>query len=416
MTDPSQTIADAAIEQPLLAALIRRDPGPLAGLVQGNAALWEKVCARARDHRCLPYLYRVFDQAGVAAPVPFGSGLRQRWVLRALSIQRECRHLHDILSEAGIAHVFLKGVPLAVSAYPEPWLRPLRDIDLLVAPEDLARAQALLVDRGGPIERYAHKDETPGDPDAKHLAPVWSPGRVIAVELHGHAADAGSGLGLAALARLDAALWESAVDIPVGESTLPVPGPEALFVHLVMHGVYDHELNNGPLFVTDLIHLLERMPPDPLGVVALAGELGIERGLALALALVPEQTPGRAEMCDAVRAALSEGDALALSEDAAAALLLQDSAARTDLRLAADMADRTWGQRLRLMVRKTFPSHETMINRWRMEGHTAPPPARGLWLWFITVRLRGMHRSGDSLPRTRDHLMRLRALRDGRGP
>lgn len=414
MSDHSHMSAAGPVEEPILAALVRRDPAAIACLASGDRAFWDRVCDRARDHRCLPYLCWVLDQARIVPVIPFDPALRRRWLVRALSVQKECLDLHRLLSEAGIAHLFLKGVPLAAGAYPEPWLRPLRDIDLLVAPADLGRAQALLLDHGGPIERYAHKTGTTADPQAKHLVPVWSPGRVIAVELHGHAADAGAGLDAAAQARLDAMLWEGAVEMPLAGEALPVPGPEALFVHLVLHGVYDHELNNGPLFLTDLVHLMERMPPDPARVVALAGDLGITRGVALALSLLPEETAGRAGIAAALRAA--GADLPELPEASAAALLLQDSAARTDLRLAADLAGRPQASRLRLLAGKAFPARETMIDRWRMEGHEGPPPVSNMafWLWFVVVRLRGMRRASGRTPAGRDHLMRLRALRDGR--
>ena len=417
MTDLTQTIAGEVVEKPLLLALIRRDPEPLAAVVRGDVALWEAVCARAGDHRCLPYLNWVLDQNGVAPPVAFAPALRQRWILRSLAIQRECLRLHRILADAGIAHLFLKGVPLAITAYPESWLRPVRDIDLLVAAEDLTRAQALLLAHGGPIERYAHRLDERVDPKAKHLVPVWSPGQVIAVELHGHATEAGTGPLPQTSTCLDAMLWASATDISLGDTALPVPGPEALFVHLVLHGIYDHELNNGPLFVLDLIHLLERMAPDPRRVVELAEYLGITRGLALALSLVPERTVGRSDILNALKGADTPDCLPTLGLDRAAALLLQDSAARTELRMSADLSAGSGWQRMRLLAGKILASRKTMTTRWRMEGHTAPPPASfpRLWCWFVWTRVRGLRRTGSAHPRNRDHLLHLRSLRDGKG-
>lgn len=413
------------VERLILRALIQGTPSTLAVLADAGAGLWPRVRARVQEHRCLPYLVWAMDhRAGTAPPEPALAGERRRWQMRALAIRGECLRLHRLLSDAGIAHLFLKGVPLAVGAYPEAWLRPLRDIDLLVAPEDLQKAQALLLDHGGPITRYAHKSGTPVDAGVKHLVPVWSPGRIIPVELHGHAADAGSGLGPEALARLDAALWQGAVALRMDDASLPVPGPEALFVHLVLHGIYDHELNNGPLFVTDLIHVLRRMPPDPAHVARLAADLGICRGLALALSLVPEETPVRAGLIAALRAAGYTADLPVLPEDSAAALLLQDSSARTELRLAADLAMAQPSSRVRLLAGKVFASRETMIDRWHMEGGDGPPPVSNLrfWLWFVRVRARRMLRrragmgaeaGGSGGPTGRDHLLRLRALRDG---
>ena len=417
MSDQGQTICGTPVETLLFAALIHRDSSAIASLVGGDIALWSRACDRAHDARCLPYLLQVLEASGAAPPTPVDPALRRRWMLRALAVQAECLRLTRILSEAGIRHVFLKGAHLAATVYPAPWLRPLRDIDLLVAPDDVARAQALLLAHGGAMKRHAHKADKAIDPEAKHAAPVWSPERVIPVELHGHATDEGAGLCRASVARLDAALWRDVMEVPLGDGALPVPGPEAMFVHLVLHGIYDHELNNGPLFLTDLVHLLERMPPDAGRVVAMAGDLGIMPGLAMTVSLLPEGTVGRNGLLAALRAATGTAELPVLPEESAAALLFQDSTARTELRLSADLIATGPLARLRLLAGKVFASRETMTDRWRMEGRTAAPPAStaAFRLWFVAARIRGMRRAVPATSGTRAHLMRLRALRNGQG-
>lgn len=406
---------ETRVESLLFSALIHRDASAIASLTDGDAGLWARACNRARDTRCLPYLLRVLDEADAVAPVPIDPTVRRGWMLRALAIQAECLRMTRLLSEAGIRHVFLKGSHLAATVYPAAWLRPMRDIDLLVMSADLARVQALLRAHGGEIELYANKTYAAIDPEAKHITPLWSPERVIYVEVHRHAADTGAGLSPDGVARLDAALWQDAVEVPVGDGVVPVPGPEAMFLHLVVHGIYDHELNNGPLFVIDLIHLMERLPLDPERVVALAGELGIMPGLALTLSLLPQSTVGRAELLSALRAASATTELQALPRESAVALLFQDSTARTELRLAADLAETTPLSRLRLLAGKVFASRKTMTRLWRIEGHKTLPPANpvAFWIWFIGAGMRRMRRTGPATSGTRAHLMRLRALRNG---
>lgn len=50
----------------------------------------------------------------------------------------------DALTQAGIRIVVLKGAQLAYTHYPQPWLRPRLDTDLLVAPDDRTRADEIL--------------------------------------------------------------------------------------------------------------------------------------------------------------------------------------------------------------------------------------------------------------------------------
>lgn len=69
-------------------------------------------------------------------------------------------HLTHLLDEAGIEGAFLKGADLNLRCYPEPGLRPMADLDLLVRVEDLPRLARLLAVAG-----YVRRDR-PEDPPA----------------------------------------------------------------------------------------------------------------------------------------------------------------------------------------------------------------------------------------------------------
>ncbi len=56
--------------------------------------------------------------------------------------------LLDAFAREGLPLILLKGAALAHLLYPSPFLRPLSDIDILVAEEDALRAQALLLRLG----------------------------------------------------------------------------------------------------------------------------------------------------------------------------------------------------------------------------------------------------------------------------
>lgn len=94
------------------------------------------------------------------------------------------RVLAEILTKfqaAGIQALVLKGAALAHLVYPEPGLRPMRDMDLLVKKADACRAQSLLAELGfdAPLPRG------PKLPD-KHLlaAKRKTDGLSISVEIH----------------------------------------------------------------------------------------------------------------------------------------------------------------------------------------------------------------------------------------
>lgn len=63
-----------------------------------------------------------------------------------------CRRLSlralAVLESAGIRAALLKGWGIAAWLYPEPWLRPSADVDVLVSPSDFGQAASALVDAG----------------------------------------------------------------------------------------------------------------------------------------------------------------------------------------------------------------------------------------------------------------------------
>ena len=72
--------------------------------------------------------------------------------------------------------MLLKGFELAIR-YPEPWLRPFNDLDLLV--DDSARAQAALIAAG-----FVEVGEPSMFEDIHHLRPLWLQGSTLVIELH----------------------------------------------------------------------------------------------------------------------------------------------------------------------------------------------------------------------------------------
>lgn len=61
-----------------------------------------------------------------------------------LRVEADLRTLLQAFAQAGIQPLLLKGTALAYSLYPEPWLRPRCDTDLLVAEAEREKAAALL--------------------------------------------------------------------------------------------------------------------------------------------------------------------------------------------------------------------------------------------------------------------------------
>ena len=69
--------------------------------------------------------------------------VRREAVLEAVR-RTELAALLEALAQAGAHPLVLKGAQIAYTHYPEPWLRPRLDTDLLVAPDERTRADGIL--------------------------------------------------------------------------------------------------------------------------------------------------------------------------------------------------------------------------------------------------------------------------------
>lgn len=112
---------------------------------------WRGFPEHAEEQGMAPLVISHFREAHIELPEDVQKiliGLRIRHQ-RSNLIRRDL--LAEVLSafyDAGLELLLLKGSALAFTVYPDPGLRPMRDIDMLVKEGDARRAQAILVDLG----------------------------------------------------------------------------------------------------------------------------------------------------------------------------------------------------------------------------------------------------------------------------
>ncbi len=146
-----------------LVARLIRDAFPLPGADGVPAALrvtdWERVIESAEENAVGPLLYASLKKLGREHELPAGSIERLRLsYLRSDTVNwlalDELRSLLAVFDAKQISAVVLKGGALATTLYPEPGLRPMSDLDLLVPRAHLAQVEKLLNDRGyaSPLE------------------------------------------------------------------------------------------------------------------------------------------------------------------------------------------------------------------------------------------------------------------------
>ena len=145
---------------------------------------WGTVVGQAAAHGMGPLLYTHLKAAQVQLPQTVHRGLQGLYARHRAANRIRTRLLCDVLDaleSVGIRVLVLKGAALAHLVYPEPGLRPMSDIDLLVPRPDVRQAQGVLIRLGfdahprhGSLLRH------------RHLSPatLQVEGLLVQVELH----------------------------------------------------------------------------------------------------------------------------------------------------------------------------------------------------------------------------------------
>jgi hypothetical protein len=197
----------------------------------------------------------------------------------------------DVLQADGIKALPFKGVTLAVMAHGCPWIRPSRDIDVLVHKKDMDRAIVTL-------EKLGYR---PPDAFAPQIAAAYhaSNGQAILfaddrVPVEPHWAFAPSTFAV----DLDiAGMWDRGTTLNIAGRAVPCLAPEDTLLVACMHGAKEKWWHL--LWIADLAAFVHRHPTlDWKAIVERASVAGILRMLLLGLGLA--RTLFAAELPDSI--------------------------------------------------------------------------------------------------------------------
>jgi hypothetical protein len=144
---------------------------------------WNTLPTEAENHGLTPLVYTQLQAAGVSIPAEVQQQLQARAMQHSHANRVRAKTLAEVLAAfqaAGIDALVLKGAALAYLVYPQPGLRSMRDVDVLVSKSRARQAQALLAELGfnAPLPG--------GDLPAKHLpnAQRQAEGLPVSIEIH----------------------------------------------------------------------------------------------------------------------------------------------------------------------------------------------------------------------------------------
>lgn len=412
-----------------------------------NASDWESALAMASQHRLLPLWHWQHQQrrqqqqrhhapSEASLPAHVSQILARSFEIatrRALALQRELLNVHTILSGLGIDSVALKGIFLALYAYPHPALRPLRDLDILVPRHQALQAHAALVKAGFTPVAHAPKGSAESNLDtSQHLPGLKSPLSGVNVELHTrlfhlHADEAphhpGPVPSLSPASQFDLAddpaFWMRCVSRSLAGQTLRFESPTDLLFHLIVHAAYDHEFTNGPLVLSDIAFLLRTHAIDSNLFWQLALQRQQTRGCALLLRLTAHYWGRTAELDSLIQQQPVLESPTESCHDTdwplqlAAHAMLRDFNARNDVKFGADVAQHAaWADRWRVFLSKAFRPRSHIAAQYPVSEHSPwvffwyPVEWARLTLWRLPAYVWSLRRA-----RSRQEMQRIGHLR-----
>ena len=224
-----------------------------------DRAEWAALASVAALHRLEPLLH---SRHGENPAIP--QDVRDQWreahrraAMVTLAQRADLEDCAALLAGQGFAPVALKGAFLAAHAYPEPALRPMRDLDLLVPQEQVLPAYEALMAAGYQpfaVPKIALAEHARLE---AHMPPLAMP-RGSVLELHARISERDGRLEYATPAGNEAAVMARAVTL----DGIRYPAPTDMLAHLVIHAVYGHRFDCGPLLLSDVHYLVARHPVD----------------------------------------------------------------------------------------------------------------------------------------------------------
>ncbi len=144
---------------------------------------WGQLLDLAEVHGLAPLLYKHLTMLDIDLPLDFLRSLRMLCLRHRQAnelIMRAVRRILILLGKEGVKILVLKGAALCQTIYPQVGLRPMRDVDLLLAGSDAERAHEFLQQYGLSVSNGVVPD------DHYHLIPLHMnvEGFQVSIELH----------------------------------------------------------------------------------------------------------------------------------------------------------------------------------------------------------------------------------------
>ena len=195
---------------------------------------WDFFVYLTLHHKVYPIVYRYLSTLSVV-PKEALLALQQQTnknISQTLPMMAELVRVLKIMDINGIDAVVMKGFPLAYQLYKDITLRPSRDLDILIPPEELDKAR-MLIEANGYVLRPPISNLTPEQlkqwmKSNQHIE-YWQPNKGILLEIHWRLDCHGMDIPLAQAKN-------SLIQVQLAGQSINILGKEESLLYLVLHG------------------------------------------------------------------------------------------------------------------------------------------------------------------------------------
>lgn len=196
-----------------------------------NSLLWNNLIALALKNNSLPLFLTKIKKHAKGSEFPESIALKLQHSLS--KIIKNDLHRRSVLNEIakifdneGILFILLKGADIQHRLYDEPFLRPMIDLDLLVKGDNIAKAQNILLKKGGKSITISESEFI--DSLKHHASPIIYNNTTI--ELHRSLTD-----DYDTISFNETDIWQNCTTQTIDGHDYNVMKPELLLVYLCFH-------------------------------------------------------------------------------------------------------------------------------------------------------------------------------------
>ncbi len=248
------------IEKEFIYSLIFDDHKRFEEIISRNEINYKRVLSIISFNRIEYFVINKLNSSFKTYVLPqnFFKELEKKYLTKSITTLKNMEKIFLLskkLTESDIEHIFLKGISLYDQK--RMCIRPMRDIDILVNPEDILSVVKLAK---GLEFKFINKEtdisETYLNNSSFYDLPLMVDHNEVFLEIHYRITTNNKNC------FLKDNLFESKRIIKIHENDLCLPSFNSLFMHLVYHGSKKGNFNVGLSVLTDLLLLFEKVDKD----------------------------------------------------------------------------------------------------------------------------------------------------------